>query len=518
MARANSQLGELFEGFHDPRRFYTQVPDYLIDFLMRDLKGSELKVLYYVARHTFGFLRDDAAISWSRFLEGTMSREGRRLDWGAGVSRRALKESLDSLIEEKRLLVKERQSSTRRGDEASLYSLHLRQHEDEEPARDLDGHWGFRLMPHSTGVPNQLFDVLLPHLTEGELKVISYIVRRTLGLKEETAEISYSQFTRGLTAQNGRVLDLGTGLSERTVQNALAGLMIKRCIRRLGSTPEREAGATYAYRLRRTGEDDGVAESITGDQKEVAHGAGKKYHTGVEESSTGMGSRKYHTGVARSITHEKQCLKTGEDREETQQHTLLVTEQSSSSDVVVALINLGVTKKIANKLALSHARDFILAQIDMLPYRKADDPAAVLVKAIKEGWAPPPGYETPQQREERAARDAEEAAGREEAADEARRRRESWRERMVAAHAIDDETLEAWGRAQRQLRLHVGRVRYAQLFERALLKPSPNGRAVVLVQSYAQKTELRDEHRRALEAVLAGVLGRGVTAELVWEG
>jgi hypothetical protein len=73
-----------FQGFHDPRRYYTQIPDYLLDFLLPELSGSELKVVYYVARHTFGFLRDDAAISWSRFLEGTVSREGRRLDWGAG--------------------------------------------------------------------------------------------------------------------------------------------------------------------------------------------------------------------------------------------------------------------------------------------------------------------------------------------------------------------------------------------------------------------------------------------------
>ncbi len=39
----------------------------------------------------------------------------------------------------------------------------------------------------------------------------------------------------------------------------------------------------------------------------------------------------------------------------------------------------------------------------MLAYRTANDPAAVLVKAIREEWAPPSGYQTPEQREEEAS-------------------------------------------------------------------------------------------------------------------
>ncbi len=46
-----------------------------------------------------------------------------------------------------------------------------------------------------------------------------------------------------------------------------------------------------------------------------------------------------------------------------------------------------------------HPAERILAQIDMLSYRPADDPAAVLVKAIREEWVPPATYHTPEQRE-----------------------------------------------------------------------------------------------------------------------
>ncbi len=425
MARIAPELGEVFQGFHDPRRYYTQIPDYLLDFLLPELSGSELKVVYYVARHTFGFLRDDAAISWSRFLDGTVSREGKRLDWGAGVSRRALKESLDSLIE-RGMLVKERQRSVRRGDEASLYSLHLLPHEEEEPPRDLDGHWGFRLMPHSTGMPNQLFDVLLPHLTEGELKTISYIIRRTLGMKRESAEISYSQFTRGITTEDGRVLDRGTGLSERTVQNALSGLITKRCIKRLDPPPNQGPGATYAYRLRTVDESEqqeagsvggrqevpnvdgrkyhtGVEKDSTKSGQEVSHGGSRRYHREEEKGSTGEGSRNYHTAIAENSTHEKQYLNTVKDSLEKQQQPSTDVTVNDISSVVVALVDLGITKKIARDLAVRYTAELIHEQIDMLPYRQADNPPAVLVKAIREEWAPPAGYQTPEQREAQEA-------------------------------------------------------------------------------------------------------------------
>lgn len=59
---------EVFQGFHDPRKHYTQVPDYVFDVLLAELSGVQLKVLYYVIRHSFGYGRESAAISWNRFL------------------------------------------------------------------------------------------------------------------------------------------------------------------------------------------------------------------------------------------------------------------------------------------------------------------------------------------------------------------------------------------------------------------------------------------------------------------
>ncbi len=53
------------------------------------------------------------------------------------------------------------------------------------------------------------------------------------------------------------------------------------------------------------------------------------------------------------------------------------------------LTHLGVTQAVAQKLVREQLSEVIRRQLDYLPSRRADDPAALLVKAIVEDWAPP---------------------------------------------------------------------------------------------------------------------------------
>lgn len=86
-----------FEGYTKPA--YTMVPDQLIDDQMYLLTGAELKVLLYICRRTFGFKKDDDAISLSQITDGIVTRDGKRLDHGTGLSRRATIEALRNLEE-----------------------------------------------------------------------------------------------------------------------------------------------------------------------------------------------------------------------------------------------------------------------------------------------------------------------------------------------------------------------------------------------------------------------------------
>ena len=81
--------------------------------------------------------------------------------------------------------------------------------------------------PNFTQVPDDVFDLLMPRLTEAELRVLLYIIRRTFGFKKDADAISINQMVDGITTREGRVLDSGTGLSRRSVVNGLKGLEAK---------------------------------------------------------------------------------------------------------------------------------------------------------------------------------------------------------------------------------------------------------------------------------------------------
>ncbi len=112
---------------------------------------------------------------------------------------------------------------------------------------------GFR-SPTYTQVPDELFDQLLPHLKEAELKALLYIVRRTFGFKREADAISFNQFLRGVVTRDGRQLDGGCGVKNRTnLSNALKSLEEKGIIVAAKSWDERGENQTTIYKLRFAG-------------------------------------------------------------------------------------------------------------------------------------------------------------------------------------------------------------------------------------------------------------------------
>lgn len=84
--------------------------------------------------------------------------------------------------------------------------------------------------PNYTPTPDAVFDRLLPELTESELKVLLYVVRRTFGFRKDADAISISQMVNGITTHDGRVLDRGTGLSKSSVRRGVNGLVDKQIL------------------------------------------------------------------------------------------------------------------------------------------------------------------------------------------------------------------------------------------------------------------------------------------------
>jgi hypothetical protein len=102
--------------------------------------------------------------------------------------------------------------------------------------------------PTTTPVPDEIFDEWLAVLGDAELRVLLYIVRRTFGFDKRSGDtISYTQFTDGITARDGRVLDRGCGVRNRTnVAKALRALERRGIIRRVQRhAPEGDAAVTF---------------------------------------------------------------------------------------------------------------------------------------------------------------------------------------------------------------------------------------------------------------------------------
>jgi|SRR5579884_3427132 DNA-binding transcriptional ArsR family regulator len=119
---ATAQPPKPFRGFVSPN--YTSVPDELFDEFLAVLSGAELKVLLYVVRRTFGFKKESDAISLNQLVDGITTRDGRRLDYGTGLSQSTVQVALKGLIE-KNLIVATKRVSRERGNEATTYALNV---------------------------------------------------------------------------------------------------------------------------------------------------------------------------------------------------------------------------------------------------------------------------------------------------------------------------------------------------------------------------------------------------------
>ena len=106
--------------------------------------------------------------------------------------------------------------------------------------------------PIGTIVPDDVFDVLMPQLTDPELRVLLYIIRRTFGFKRDHDDISLKQMVEEIRTRDGRVLDRGTGISKAGVARGLKGLQAKGIIVAAhNSSAERgNEPTTYALRFR----------------------------------------------------------------------------------------------------------------------------------------------------------------------------------------------------------------------------------------------------------------------------
>lgn len=104
---------------------FTQIPNYLFDELMTNISHAELRVLLYVMRRTYGFQKNSDRISISQLMNGIKKEDGTRLDYGTGLSNRAIITAINSLAEKKLIVTDKKHRKTTRitlnlGEKSSL--------------------------------------------------------------------------------------------------------------------------------------------------------------------------------------------------------------------------------------------------------------------------------------------------------------------------------------------------------------------------------------------------------------
>ncbi len=75
-----------------------QFPNNYVDRFWHLLTPEERCVLVYIARRIFGFGKSKDRISLTQFTEGLVTRDGKRLDHGAGLGQDAVRRALAGLI------------------------------------------------------------------------------------------------------------------------------------------------------------------------------------------------------------------------------------------------------------------------------------------------------------------------------------------------------------------------------------------------------------------------------------
>ncbi len=369
---------------------------------------------------------------------------------------------------------------------------------------------GFR-RPNYTPVPDELFDVLLPDLRGAELKVLLYIVRRTFGFKKERDAISFNQFLRGVHAREGQVLDGGCGVRDRTtLARALRTLEQMGAISAERSTDDRGESETTIYSLR-------FAEGMNGSvpaSEQSREVVGKAYY-GSRVIPQGVVGQSYHGSrdslppvVGESYPQETDIQQT--ERQETEQ------QQEALEGVVAALVSLGVTRKTAVALTRDYPVHLIEAQMDMLEYRLPRDPAATLIQAIREEWAPPAAYRTPADREACEEDRQHMQPGGNAHSEDRRARLEQWRERVVQEHQVDSATSEVWDRVRSLLLRLGGSGAYDRLLRESVMAPPGRSSVRILLPEAWQKAQLAAGDRQLVEDALLMVLGRACHVDFIY--
>ncbi len=172
----------------------------------------------------------------------------------------------------------------------------------------------------TTATPDWLFDDVAPDLAKAPLKVLLYIVRRTCGFRKLADAISLTQFQHGIITRDGRQLDKGCGVTNRTtLLHALDDLEARGLIAHQDAIHADGGNATTIYYLLGPGHGGGAVSAPPPGCQDARGGVpsahpplgartpgGQAVHAQEERPSTHRGGCRQRTGGGVRPAHPQQ--------------------------------------------------------------------------------------------------------------------------------------------------------------------------------------------------------------------
>lgn len=369
----------------------------------------------------------------------------------------------------------------------------------KRPPDDQQFHFEGFSSPNGTYVPDDLFDLLAPRLTEAELRTLLYVIRRTFGFGKNADAISLRQLTEGIVARDGRILDYGTGMSRKGVIAGIKGLLDKGIInveRRLDERGENQVNV-YTLRFR-----EGV---VTQSNYRSNRSALPLVTTGNPQDSV----------LQEPVEQQRHAAGYGEAEAELADRVVVRSNDPAFGrpDLYEAMRDLGVHHHTAGKLLREYDHSQIELMIEFVSKRlqkgwtPQESVAGWLVTAIRRHYEPPSSFrgtaavaEDKEKAQEQRALQAE--------ADRVETQRveeEFTRQRAgkLLALGIEEGVDKVWQEAQARLR---ERDQWSIALSMCFLKNIEGDLAILLVPATVKKRVA--PHQEVIASALREVTGR----------
>jgi len=182
----------------------TATPDEIFEEWVHVLSHAELLALLYVVRRTLGFKKDQDSISYTQFLHGIVTREGKVLDRGCGLrSRTTLAAALRRL--EERGLIRSSKTQDAKGDRATTrYSLWFAGDDDQRAADCAATQGQATDNDPATASPESSARIVPPPCadrTTGSAQIVPPVVRRSY--PQQTVETTNTRQQTVLSKRKG---------------------------------------------------------------------------------------------------------------------------------------------------------------------------------------------------------------------------------------------------------------------------------------------------------------------------